>query len=209
MHFNKLSSNVATVYLVIKNTKGVIMNKNTKRLYKKIFFAIVIIVVAVLVVKLSGSIKKKTEPNKLGNGAIAPQFSVKSINYPEITLSLKKFRGKIILINFWATWCPPCRDEMPRLEKFYKYHKKDGFIIFGLSVNNSGPAAVLDFIKTFKNGIVTYPIGMADPEISKAYGNIYEIPQSFIINREGVIVTHFTGELPPGFLSHVFNEINK
>ncbi|HEC25316.1 MAG TPA: TlpA family protein disulfide reductase [bacterium] len=184
------------------------MNKNSKRTTKIIIFIIAVIAASILAIKFSG-LMKNTKITKSGRETLAPQFSVKSINYPGMILSLKKFRGKIILINFWATWCPPCRDEMPRLEKFYKSHKKDGFVIFGLSVNNSGPVAVLNFIKTFKGGIVTYPIGMATPGISKAYGNIYEIPQSFIINRKGIVVTHFTGELPPGFLSYEFKKINK
>ncbi len=184
------------------------MNKKYKRIIKISFFAVSVIVIVILAIKLYDS-EKTTRADKTGVAAIAPQFSVKSINYPGMTLSLKKFRGKIILINFWATWCPPCRAEMPRLERFYKLYKKDGFVIFGLSVNNSGPAAVLDFIKTFKGGIITYPVGMATRAISKAYGNIYEIPQSFIINRKGAIVAHFTGELPPGFLNSEFNKINK
>lgn len=181
------------------------MNKNTKNI---IFFVIVIIVIAIVAIKFI-DFSGKTKAVKLNKGTIAPQFSVSSINYPGETISLKKYRGKIVLVNFWATWCPPCRDEIPRLEKFYKSHKKDGFVIIGLSVNNSGPSAVLDFIKTFKGGIVTYPIGMANRNISKSYGNIYEIPQSFIINKKGYVVAHFTGELPVGYLSYEFNKLTK
>ncbi|MHB1680210.1 MAG: TlpA disulfide reductase family protein [bacterium] len=142
-----------------------------------------------------------------GNKAFAPAFKVKSINYPGLTLTLKKYRGKIVLVNFWATWCPPCRAEIPRLEKFYKSHRKEGFQIIGLSVNNQGPEYVAHFIKTFKGGIITYPIGMANEHIEKEYGNVYEIPQSFIINKKGYVVAHFKGELPPGFLSYEFKKI--
>ena len=113
------------------------------------------------------------------------------------------------MVNFWATWCPPCRDEIPRLEKFYKLHKKDGFAIIGLSVNNQGENYVLHFIKTFKGGIITYPVGMADYSIEKAYGNIYEIPQSFLIDRNGYVVKHITGEIPRGYLTYEFNKFNK
>ncbi len=184
------------------------MNKNRKLITMAVIFAIAVISVSVLAFKFS-SLTKKIKLTKSGGETMAPQFSVKSINYPGTTLSLKKFRGKIILVNFWATWCPPCRAEIPRLEKFYRSYEKDGFVVIGLSVNNSGPAAVLNFIKTFKGGIITYPVGMATRVISKAYGNIYEIPQSFLINRKGAVVAHFTGELPPGFLNIEFNKINR
>ncbi len=95
------------------------------------------------------------------------------------------------------------------MEKFYKTHKKYGFTIIGLSVNNQGKNYVSHFIKTFKGGIITYPVGMATYYIEKEYGNIYEIPQSFLINRKGYIVGHITGEMPRGYLSYEFNKLNK
>jgi thiol-disulfide isomerase/thioredoxin len=184
------------------------MGRSSKQLIKIAIFVIIIAVVSVLIVKLPGLLWK-TKITRSGGQTLAPEFSVKSINYPKMTLSLKKFRGKVVLVNFWATWCPPCRAEIPRLEKFYKSHKKDGFQIIGLSVNNQGPKYVLNFVKTFKGGIITYPVGMANYSIEKAYGNVYEIPQSFIINRQGAVVAHFTGELPKGFLSYEFSKLDK
>lgn len=168
----------------------------------------VIVIISVLIVNAPYLLRRRGI-KKSGNRAVAPQFSVSSLNYQGKTISLKNYKGKIILINFWATWCPPCRHEIPRLEKFYRLHKKDGFMIIGLSVNNQGRRYVRHFIKTFKGGMITYPIGMADYKIEKAYGNIYEIPQSFIVNRMGYVVAHFTGELPRGYLSYEFDKINK
>ncbi len=184
------------------------MNRSSKQIIKIIVFVVAVVVVSFLIIKLPAMLRK-TKITRSGKETFAPLFSVKSINYPGRIISLKKLRGKIVLVNFWATWCPPCRHEIPRLEKFYKAHKKDGFTIIGLSVNDQGSGYVEKFIKTFKGGIITYPVGMANYGVEKAYGNVYEIPQSFLINRQGIVVVHFTGELPPGFLSYEFTKADK
>ncbi len=186
------------------------MNRRNIQIVKALIFILVIVLISVLIIKTPYLLKKKGYAvRKSGSKVLAPLFSVSGINYNGKILSLKNYRGKIVLVNFWATWCPPCRDEIPRLEKFYKLHKKDGFAIIGLSVNNQGENYVLHFIKTFKNGIITYPVGMADYSIEKAYGNIYEIPQSFLIDRNGYVVKHITGEMPRGYLTYEFNKLNK
>ena len=186
------------------------MKRRSIQIFKALIFIAVIVFISILIIKTPELLKKKGYAvKKSGSKVLAPLFSVSSINYKGKILSLKNYRGKIVLVNFWATWCPPCRDEIPRLEKFYKLHKKDGFAIIGLSVNNQGENYVLNFIKTFKGGIITYPVGMADYSIEKAYGNIYEIPQSFLIDRNGYVVKHITGEIPRGYLTYEFNKFNK
>ena len=187
------------------------MNRRNIQIVKALIFILVIVLISILIIKTPYLLKKSKDyaVKKSGGKILAPLFSVSGINYNGKILSLKNYRGKIVLVNFWATWCPPCRDEIPRLEKFYKLHKKDGFAIIGLSVNNQGKNYVLHFIKTFKGGIITYPVGMADYSIEKAYGNIYEIPQSFLIDRNGYVVKHITGEIPRGYLTYEFNKLNK
>lgn len=184
-------------------------NKKFIQAVKVFIFAAAVVIVSILIVKAPSILWKKAAVKRSGSETKAPQFSVSSLNYKGKKLSLEKYKGKIVLINFWATWCPPCRAEIPRLEKFYKSHRKDGFRIIGLSVNNQGKNYVLHFVKTFKGGIITYPVGMASYSIEKAYGNIYEIPQSFIINKNGDVVDHITGEIPRGYLSYEFKKLNK
>ena len=184
------------------------MDRKYSQIFKALIFVAAVVIVSILVVKVP-SLIWKNGVEKSGSEVKAPQFSVPSLNYQGMVLSPKNYKGKIILVNFWATWCPPCRAEIPRLEKFYKLHKKDGFVIIGLSINNQGKKYVMHFVKTFKGGIITYPIGMADYSIEKAYGNVYEIPQSFIINRNGYVASHFTGEIPKGYLSYEFGQLNK
>ncbi len=186
------------------------MNRRNVQIFKAAFFILFVVFISILIVKIPSFLKKKDyKLKKSGNEAKAPLFSVSSLNYRGRILSLKDYRGKIVLVNFWATWCPPCRDEIPRLEKFYGLHKKDGFALIALSVNNQGKKYVLHFIKTFRGGIITYPVGMANYTIEKAYGNIYEIPQSFLINKRGYVVAHIKGEIPRGYLTYEFNKLNK
>ncbi len=186
------------------------MNRRNIQIFKAAIFVLAIIFISILIVKAPSLIwKKGYAVKKSGNEVLAPPFSVPSINYKGKILSIKSYKGKIVLVNFWATWCPPCRAEVPMLEKFYKLHKREGFVVIGLSVNDQGKNYVEHFVRTFKGGIITYPVGMATYSIEKAYGNIYEIPQSFLINRQGVVVKHITGELPPGYLSYEFNKLNK
>jgi thiol-disulfide isomerase/thioredoxin len=197
----------------MKNKHDKLKSSNTRNRWIIISAIVLIIFAGFLVIKKDPGLfnvpLKALKIHKSGDETLAPQFTVKSINYPNKTLSLKKYRGHIILVNFFATWCPPCRAEMPGIENFYKAHKNEGLRIVGLSVNNSGPTAVANFLKHFDGGRITYPIGMANYGIEKAYGKISEIPQSFIINKQGNIVAHFTGELPPGFLSFYFKKYNK
>ncbi len=170
-------------------------------------FIIAVIIVSIVIVYYPSLFKKGLK--KSGNETLAPRFSIKSINYPGKILSPADYAGKILLINFWGTWCPPCRHEIPVLEKFYKEHKKDGFRIIGLSVNNQGGDYVLNFVKKFDGGILTYPVGMSNRMVEAEYGNIYEIPQSFIIDKNGKVVAHVEGEVSEGFLGYEFNKLNK
>jgi thiol-disulfide isomerase/thioredoxin len=183
-------------------------SKQSKQWIKIVVIMLIIVVGSLVIMKIPDWFHA-VKINKSGNETLAPQFTVKSINYSDKYLSLKKYKGKVILVNFFATWCPPCRAEMPMIEKFYKKHKNDGFRVIGLSVNNSGHKAVLNFLKHFDNDYIKYPIAMANYGIEKAYGGINEIPQSFIINKQGYIAAHFTGEPPPGFLNYYFKKNSK
>ena len=112
----------------------------------------------------------------------APDFSVKDLQGN--TLNLAAYKGKVLVINFWATWCPPCRREIPDLIAAYKELKDEGLEILGLSVDETTGPALLDW--TRKMGI-NYPIALATPEIITAYEPGDYIPATIIIDRKGMI----------------------
>ena len=125
----------------------------------------------------------------------APDFTLTDLNGKRVTLS--DFRGKVVLLNFWASWCPPCRMEIPGFQRFYEGYKNKGFVIIGLSLDDTGPSTVSSFVK--KMGI-TYPIVMADSKVVRDYGNISAIPTSFLIDKNGRIVKKTMGMLLEGTL---------
>ena len=114
-------------------------------------------------------------------GFLAPDFALKT---PEgETIQLSDFRGQPVLVNLWATWCPPCRAEMQTLETVYNDYKDQGFIVLAVNMTSQDdPQAVLPFVT--ERGL-TYPILLDDKgEIAKAY-QMKSLPSSFFINRDG------------------------
>lgn len=112
----------------------------------------------------------------------APGFRVTTLEGAPVTPD--SLRGKVVLLNFWATWCPPCRVEMPGFQDVYDEHRDDGFVVLGVSTDRAGRDPVREFLQ--ENGI-TYPVAMANGEIVNAYGGARVLPTSFLIDREGRI----------------------
>ena len=116
----------------------------------------------------------------------APGWTLKDLNGK--TVSLSDFKGKVVVLDIWATWCPPCRAEIPHFIEIQNEFKGQGVTVVGLSVDSSGPAAVAEFAKS--NGM-NYPIVMADEKTAVAYGADQGIPTSVVIDANGNIVgTH-------------------
>jgi peroxiredoxin len=94
---------------------------------------------------------------------------------------LSEQRGKVVLVNFWATWCPPCKEEMPAMERLYQRHKDRGFVLVAISLD-SDSALVRPFVSQHK---FTFPVAL-DPKLSvaNAYG-VRALPSSFVVDRSG------------------------
>ena len=123
-------------------------------------------------------------------GQIAPDFSLLSLAGKPVRLS--DFRGHPVWINFWASWCPPCRDEMPRLEGVYLTHEADGLVILGVAVRDA-PADVGAFVKEVG---VTYPIVLDETgKIADRYRAV-ALPVQYWIDRDGIVRGWAFGELP-------------
>jgi len=122
------------------------------------------------------------------------------VNYPapELSLtdvqgnlsSLNDYRGQVVLVNLWATWCPPCKEEMPALEAFYHKYQKDGFTV--VAINDGDPTPdVIQFVEDYG---LTFPVWL-DPEYiatEQAFKTL-NLPSSFVIDREGTIVLSWVG----------------
>lgn len=116
----------------------------------------------------------------------APDFSLSTIDGSTLTLS--DYKGKVVILDFWATWCPPCRKEIPGFIELYDEYKDKGLVIIGVSSED------INKLKKFSgdNGI-NYPIAIGNREVAQAYGGIQYIPTTFIIDKEGKIVGKHVG----------------
>ena len=93
-------------------------------------------------------------------------------------------RGKVVLINFWATWCLPCRVEMPLLQRMAERHREAGLVVVGLSVDRGSELAVREFLR--ERG-VTYPIAVVGADVERAFGGVRGYPTSMLMDRTGVV----------------------
>ncbi len=112
--------------------------------------------------------------------AAAPDFTVPRLGSGSV--ALKELRGTVVFLNFWATWCTPCKEEMPSMERLYRRHKDRGFTIVAISIDAAGAERVASFVKQLG---LTFPIGL-DPslEVANRY-TVRALPSSFLIDRMG------------------------
>jgi len=106
------------------------------------------------------------------------------------TVHASDFKGKVVVLDFWATWCPPCRAEIPGFIDLQKKYQSQGLTVVGVSMDQDGVDTVKAFVQ--KMGM-NYPVVMADTNVVAAYGNIEAIPTTFIIDRTGRIVNQHLG----------------
>lgn len=128
-------------------------------------------------------------------GDIAPAFSVTTLDGAE--LSSSDLRGKVVLVNFWATWCLPCRAEMPLLESMWKRHAAESFVLVGFSTDRGGVDGVRRFLSERS---ITYPVAIVAQDVEAAFGGVRGIPTSFLLDRQGRIVHRVVGPLAPATL---------
>jgi len=97
-------------------------------------------------------------------------------------LRLSDFKGKVVFLNFWATWCEPCREEMPSMERLHRAYKDRGLVVLAISLDSQGASVVKPFVKRFA---LTFPIGL-DPKMAvrETYG-VWAMPSTFLIDRKG------------------------
>ncbi len=113
---------------------------------------------------------------------VAPPWELKDLNGRSVKSS--DFKGKVVMLNFWATWCPPCREEIPALIALQNQYKDKGLVVVGVSLDQNGPATVKAFVARMK---VHYPVVMGDDKIAAAYGGVSIIPTTYLIDRQSNI----------------------
>jgi thiol-disulfide isomerase/thioredoxin len=120
---------------------------------------------------------------------VAANWRLKDLAGRDVTLS--QFKGKVVMLDFWATWCPPCRKEMPDFIALQKKYAERGLVIVGLSLDAQGPGVVKAFTESLG---VNYVIAMGDNDVAEAY-KVEAMPTTFLIDREGRIRHRKLGSL--------------
>jgi thiol-disulfide isomerase/thioredoxin len=151
-----------------------------------------IVIVILLSVTAYEVTRRGSAPAKPGGPAaaarsLAPNFTLQDLNGQPLALS--DFRGKVVLLDFWATWCAPCRTEIPHLVEFQEKYREQGFQVVGISMDD-GPKPVREFYQEFR---MNYPVAMGNDKIADAYGGVLGLPVTLLIGRDGLIQAKYTG----------------
>jgi thiol-disulfide isomerase/thioredoxin len=121
------------------------------------------------------------------NKGVAPKFSLKGLNGAEIDSA--NYQGKVVLVDFWATWCVPCEAEIPRLVEWQKQHATDGLQVVGVSMDDTeGP--VRNYVAKHA---MEYPVAMADEKTIAAFGGVLGLPVNVLIGRDGKVIAKHVG----------------
>lgn len=134
-----------------------------------------------------------------------PAFTLPSVKDGAIVKS-SSYQGKVLLIEFFATWCPPCRQVIPELIQLQKDYGPKGFSVIGISLDQGGAGLVDKFAQKME---INYPVLLSDSQTPAAFGGILGIPTSFLVNKEGKVVKRYDGPVKEEILQKDLNAILK
>lgn len=183
-----------------------------KNIHYIVIAAVLLVVGAVYLNKSSANTSVSTQGIPAENAALqtapakgnmAPNFVLTSTDGK--TIKLSDYRGKVVIVDFWATWCPPCKAEIPDFIKLYSQYKDDGFQMLGVSLDQGGLNAVIPFMKAYG---VNYPIMLGNNQIVSDYGGISAIPTTFVIDKQGTIAASFVGYQPASVFENLIKKLS-
>lgn len=151
--------------------------------------------------------KMQNEEPPASQNPLAPDFTLTDLDGDEVSLS--SYRGKVVVIDFWATWCPPCRKGIPDFVEMQKTYGKDNFVVLGVNVDQGDNQSevvkkVSDFAESYK---INYPVLFHNIEVVYAYGGIQSIPTTFILDKEGRVIQGFAGYRPMSYFKSIIDPL--
>lgn len=128
-----------------------------------------------------------TGADPIERGSVAPTFELEQLDGAPI--SLESRRGQVVLINFWATWCEPCKLEMPAMDRLYQAHRDAGFELLAISVGEEA-----ELVRTFRDELgFSFPVLLDPDRVASTAYQTYRFPESYLIDRDGVVVERYIG----------------
>jgi peroxiredoxin len=153
---------------------------------KKLLF--LLLFVSLPLPAFAGGERPQESPQVVRVGSIAPDFTLENMQGEKV--SLAQLRGKVVIVNFWATWCPPCRAEMPSMEVLHQTFKDDDFVMLAINVEKNGRETVTGFLR---ESPYSFPILLDDRSKAQNLYGVFQYPVSFIVDRSGMVVKKVTG----------------
>ncbi len=148
-------------------------------------------------VKATGPAKYTEQATARIDGKPAPEVTFKDLDGKDVTLA--QYKGTVVLVDFWATWCEPCYVEIPWLIEMQQKYAAKGFTVVGVSMDEDGKSAVVPFLAKERFNVngqklpMNYPIVLGSDEIADKFGGLLGYPTGFLINRDGKVVKKFQG----------------
>jgi cytochrome c biogenesis protein CcmG/thiol:disulfide interchange protein DsbE len=165
-------------------------------------------VLAVVIVAILYSVNRywiapavRIQAKSTGEHPLAPPFSLTDISGNK--LSLNDYKGKVVMLDFWATWCGPCRIEIPGFVELQNRYGREGFAVIGISMDD-GADPVVDFYRQFK---MNYRVALGDDRVTELYGGVLGLPTTFLIGRDGRIYRKHVGAADPALFEQEIKEL--
>ena len=187
------------------------LNSTTRQYSSRFIYAMIMIGVGFIflgIVLFISLISSQASPQEYTATPVEVNYLAPDLRLNDLRgkpVSVKDYLGKVTLVNMWATWCPPCKAEMPTLEAFYKKYKDDGFMIVGIN-DGEAPHVVASFVQDFG---LTFPIWLDQQYLSEKAFKTINLPSSFVIDRNGTIRLMWIGAISKKALENYVSPIVK
>jgi thiol-disulfide isomerase/thioredoxin len=185
---------MATKNSTQSDVKFGLTKKQRSWLYTGFFFGVILLLFVVNNINSEpeqGPYPPNYVPASQKSSAVAPDFTLPTVDGKQLKLS--DYKGKVVIVDFWATWCPPCRKGIPDLIELKKKYGAKGFEVIGISLDTETKNQVPGFVK---NNGMNYPVVYGNQNVTQLYGGIEAIPTTFVIDKQGKIVATYQGLVP-------------